>query len=539
MNAQISASYERSSTNESPRWLHTALTEAPNGECIIDRAGRIVFANETAQRRMRLVRDTAEPGILYAERMIAGPWLGRQALVRRVFRTQEPVVEPKLQVEWSDGERAVLCVHARPLREPPDGEIMGVGLTFIDVTTTTARCIRARRLRADRERLNHLKSLSTLAGGVAHEFNNLLVGIVGESELAMDVLETHHEAYSHLRHILHTARCAAELTQQLLIYSGKGRVLARTVAPSTALCALHEPLTRAIDKDVELTWDLPADLPLVELDQDQLRQCMTVLVLNAVQSIPRKRKGAIHVRATSRYLSADSLRDTIERSSAATPGRYLVIEVHDDGQGVGRSMHPRLFEPFFSSKLPGRGLELATVAGFARGHGGFVDFSSAVGKGTIMRLGLPVREGPSKRNGSAHTARLPVPKSLPLGVLIVDDEATVRSVAAMLLNRASATTFVTGDGESALSCFSAEREHIDVALVDMSMPGMNGVEVMSALRAVRPQLPVVLMSGFAADQVCEQDEITRFLAKPFNREQLFDAIQAIAPPLAAASSRPQ
>ena len=528
MSAQSRAGQQWPSSGASQPWLKNTTENAATGQCVVDHDGRVVAANAVAQRLLRLRSDTSDSSTFHVTCELRSPTLGEQPLIHRVLRTAEPAVDPKLTVEWASGERTVLCTHAQPLIGERAGEVTAVALTFLDVTACCERSQRAHKLRTDRERVAHIKGLASFAGAIAHEFNNLLMSIVGESELAIQSLDPTHAGHGHLKHILHTARRAAELTQQLLIYSGKGRFLARPSALAQALQGIDAEVERQLGKDVHLQWALPADLPAVDVDREQLRQCMTMLVIKASQLLA-KRRGTVTIGATMRYLDADRLRGTVERSLNATPGNYVQLEVSCDGKPPAASTRNRLFAPFYSNGMPGRGLGLSVVAGFARSHGGFVDLEVSPKQTMIMRIGLPARTEAEPGKVGRHSSVPPVPESLPLGILIVDDEATVRGVIAMLLSRASATTFVTGDGESALSCYAAERERIDVALVDMSMPGMNGIEVMSSLRTLAPELPVVLMSGFAADQGCKQDQTTRFLAKPFTREQLFTAIQAIAP----------
>lgn len=508
--------------------LAQATAVSPVGLCLVTTDRRIRYANDKAASLLRLQRNASNGEPWRAAPAMTGFFNGSESLFQRVLHTHQPATNPWQKVEWGPNESIVLCTQANPLLDEQQ-KLLGIAFYCLDVTVPCASSMRALHMHIEKEHQSHLKSLTQVANGMALTFNTLLASIIGESEAALDATSNpQRSSQEHIRRALRSAYKAAGVSKQLLSFSAKERLAVAPKQPSELLFSFRDQLEGLLRPGTELHWELARDIPTISVDQVKLKQALTHLVMNSVQATPSLQGGGIRIRTSTQFVDADNLRRIAQRSASAKPGRYVIIEVVDQGQGVEPSVQKRMFDPFFSTRPPQAGLGLPAAAGMARAHGGFLAVDSRPGQGTTMRLGLPAHEQAAQSSGKRRSPSAdPTPKTMQVGVLVVDDEPTVRNVAAMLLTRASATTFVAGDGESALQLYSSEQDRIDVALVDMTMPGMNGVEVLAKLREHNEQLPIVLMSGFSGDRSYKPDAITQFLPKPFSREQMFTSIRTV------------
>jgi PAS domain S-box-containing protein len=384
-----------------------------------------------------------------------------------------------------------------------------------------------RRLEAQLLHAQKLESLGVLAGGIAHDFNNLLTGILGNAELAeLDTRDT--TALACLQEIQRASRRAAELCRQMLAYSGKGRFVIEQLDLSELVREIAGMLEHAISKKATLALELASALPGVEADATQIRQVVMNLITNASESLG-DRSGTIRVVTSARRCALEELR-TGYLDDHLAPGEYVVCEVSDTGCGMTPEVKARLFDPFFTTKFTGRGLGMAAVLGIVRGHRGAITVESEPGKGTTIRLLLPA--------SGRVAAALPIPASVPEptrddwrgsgAVLVVDDEQVVRTVAERFLARLGFEVICAPDGEAALELLR-EQVELRCVLLDLTMPRLNGEETYRELRGLRPELPVILMSGYN-----EQDAVERFtgrglagfLQKPFQIDRLRACLQA-------------
>jgi signal transduction histidine kinase len=369
------------------------------------------------------------------------------------------------------------------------------------------------------EETQRLEGLGVLAGGVAHDFNNILTGILASASLAtLDVPEGT-DVHQHLRRIEENSRRAAGLCQQLLVYAGKGNVTTCALDVNELLRETLELLHVSVPRDAEFTVDLAADGPLVNGDAARLRQVFMNLVLNAAEALagaPRR----IRLSSGRVALDADALAGIAYRRDAQ-PGEFVFVEVSDTGSGMKPETLQRIFEPFFTTKFTGRGLGLCAVLGIVRSHGGALHVTSEVGVGTTFRVYLPTSEAAAGR-GAPQAGE----KNAAAGagtVLVVDDEESVRMVAAFALKRHGFQVETAMDGIEALERAEATGGGYVGALLDMTMPRMDGPSTVAALRKLQPDLPVVLMSGHDHMDVARQiNGMARvaLLQKPFTVEEL-------------------
>jgi len=364
-----------------------------------------------------------------------------------------------------------------------------------------------------------LESLGILAGGIAHDFNNLLVGILGNAGLALLELPAGSPARPLVEQVEKAALCAAELTNQMLAYAGKGRFVVASVDLSHLVEEMAHLHSAAISKKAILTCDLGEALPAVEGDATQLRQVVMNLLTNASDAVGDE-SGAITVRTG----VVDADRRCLEEaylSEDLPEGAYVYVEVADTGSGMDAETKARIFDPFFTTKFTGRGLGLAGTLGIVRAHRGAICVESEPGSGTTFRVLLPA---------AGHAAASPEPGPPAAGppvvtgtVLVVDDEEAVRTVARSALERAGFSVLTACDGREGIEVFRAHADDIAAVVLDLTMPVVSGTEALRGLRALRAGVPVVLSSGYTEEDATGRFgsyETTAFVQKPYRPSEL-------------------
>ncbi len=402
----------------------------------------------------------------------------------------------------ADGHYRVILDHGKPLHGH-DGAFTGfIGVSF-DITDL-------RRVEQERQSLDQkilemqkLESLGVLAGGIAHDFNNLLTGILGNASLARHELPTG-VAGDQLAQIEQAARRAAELCRQMLAYAGKGRFVVQQLDLNALLTDMRSLLQLSIGKKVNLRLRLGDALPAVHADATQLRQLLVNFVVNASEAIG-DRTGSISLatglmRAGREYLSQSRFANDLPE------GEYVYLEITDDGCGMNRETLARIFDPFFTTKFTGRGLGLAAAIGIVRGHSGAIKVYSEPGRGTTFKVLLPAVGGPAEQVRSVQIAARPWQGSG--NILLIDDEEIVRRTSSRILESFGFVVELAADGHEGVALFTRNPARYDVVLLDLTMPGMDGEEVFRQLRLIRPDVRVVLMSGFN-----KQEAVNRFLGK--------------------------
>jgi CheY-like chemotaxis protein len=367
-----------------------------------------------------------------------------------------------------------------------------------------------------------------LAGGVAHDFNNLLVGILGNASLALESLPPLSGVRSILEDLLTAGERAAQLTHQMLAYSGKGRFVVELVDISELIRKTLSLIQASIPRTVQLELDLAAALPAVEIDVAQIQQLIMNLVINGAEAVPEGRPGVVIITARQQRVDEDYLR-AARLSQSASPGQYVCLEVRDTGAGMDESTKARIFDPFFTTKFTGRGLGLATVLGIVRGHKGTIQVDSAPGKGSMFRILLPAAS--KALAPGASTAQRPTSDLAGAGaVLVVDDEQIVRQMAQLSLRRYGYTVLLAANGQEALEVFRKNENEIRLVLLDMTMPVMSGEDTFIELKKIRPDVQIVLSSGYnEADAVkrFEGRNLAGFIQKPYTTAALGAKVKSV------------
>jgi len=363
-----------------------------------------------------------------------------------------------------------------------------------------------------------LESLGVLAGGVAHDFNNLLTVMLGEASLlkrneSPSVTEAGRRIYD-------AAERAAELTQLLLAYAGKGRLSVEVTCLATLVRDMQPLLQITAGRQNQLSVEFEAGATLIEADPRQLRQVVLNLVQNAGESAQARVRICLSVRA--QQIEPPGLTECTIGNPLA-PGSYVVLEVSDDGDGMTGEARQRIFDPFFSTKQTGRGLGLAAVSGIVNSHRAGLTLHTNAPGGTCFRIYFPCAAP-----ASAHE-QTPEPREVQLRgtALVVDDDREAARTTCRLLEALGMTAVTAASGQEALEL--CDRYDIELVVLDMVMPEMDGAETFSRIREQAPAVPVLLYSGYD-DEIaaeCVQQPKTAFLHKPFTPDQLQDRIVSL------------
>lgn len=373
------------------------------------------------------------------------------------------------------------------------------------------------------EKLRHttkLESVGILAGGIAHDFNNLLTGILGNASLALEEAPPGSNIAELLRSVLDAGECAAALANQMLAYSGRGQFRQEQVNLSALVSETLPLIESSMGRAVRLNLDIDPALPPVFADPSQLQQIVMNLAINAAEAVDRK--GEISVRTGTAELDGLRYANDIVPGAVAPAGHYVFLEIRDSGGGMDASTLQQIFDPFFTTKSTGRGLGLASVLGIVRSHRGAIRVASAPGSGTTFTVYLPASAGPAANPepgtppGSASSAI----------VLVVDDELNVRETVRRTLEAAGYTVVCAADSAEAVQLVQSLGSQIELAIVDLTMPGEGGDEVVRRLRHYNPKLRVIASSGYAEPEVKEKfgPLMDAFLPKPYRSDRLRDIV---------------
>ena len=388
-----------------------------------------------------------------------------------------------------------------------------------------------RRLEEQLRHAQKLESLGLLAGGVAHDFNNLLTGILGNASLVLEAIRPDPPTRMMLEDIIQAAERAADLTRQLLAYAGKGKFVIEPVDASALVRDISGLIRTSVPRTVDLVLDLDRALPDIEGDASQIQQLVMNLILNAVEATGA-RPGVVRVATGAREIRAGDAIDTL-RPEPPAPGSYVSIEVKDTGCGMSPEVKAHIFDPFFTTKFTGRGLGLSAALGIVRGHGGAIGVESREREGSTFTVLLPALGQPAVRKPSPAALEAPALGTTAGVVLIIDDEEVVRRAARASLEHYGFTVFEAADGHDGADLFSRLHDRLSAVLLDLTMPRMDGYEVWRYIRRLRPDMKIVISSGFE-----ESDAMTRFssepelyfIKKPYTAASLVRKIQKVVKP---------
>ena len=405
-----------------------------------------------------------------------------EAVLKATREDEQADQQIEFQVDDPDGQvRHFASTHARVVRADGQPWILGV---LQDVTERRRREEQERQMQQRLQQTQRLESLGVLAGGIAHDFNNLLMAIVGHADLIIEELSPLSPVVEDVQNIKTSSMRAAELCAQLLAYSGKGKYAEESFSMTELVEEMAQMLKTSISKKCLLNLHLGTDLPMTKGDPSQMRQIIMNFVLNASEAVG-ERSGVISITTGAMDCSREYLANGYVLRPTR-PGLYITLEVSDTGRGMDARTMERIFEPFFTTKFTGRGLGLSAVLGIIRSHDGGLRVYSEPGKGTTFKVLLPAVPDESS---SPKADPAPSDQAAWRGegtVLLVDDEESVRAISAKLLQFLGLDVMTARDGREAVEIYGQHYDEIDLVILDLTMPRMDGVEAYRELRRINP-----------------------------------------------------
>ncbi len=497
------------------RVVTTMLMAAPDGMLLVDRAGAIVVANRAAERIFGYPADGLAG--LPVERLV--PPAAREAHCRAVAGFHaEPngqAMAPNRPIRGvkQDGQGVPLEITLGHLSEPEP-------LTIAVVRDISEKLRTEERLRSTQR----MEAIGKLAGGVAHDFNNILAAIICNGRLLRDEFSPGTAAHDDLSEILAAADRATDLTRQLLAFSRRQIIEPLNLDANEVVRQTHKMLSRLLRADIKQELHLAPDLGTVRIDPSALEQVLLNLAVNARDAMP---DGGV--------LTIETSNVTLDAAYAAehpdvVPGDFVLLTVTDTGHGMTPEVRVRIFEPFFSTKPvgAGTGLGLATVYGAVKQAGGHIWVYSEAGKGTTFRVYLP------RTQGAAQPVRLPREQLRPAGgtesVLVAEDEPSLRRILVRTLRKAGYTVLEASNGEDALLKLQSWPGTIDLLLTDVVMPQMGGVELARRVVERHPRVRLLYASGYTENAIVHQGSLDPgivFLQKPFTPDDVLRRVRQV------------
>ncbi|MEO8131419.1 MAG: ATP-binding protein [Bryobacteraceae bacterium] len=477
---------------------------------VLDNALRVKKANRAFYLTFRLSeQDTDTCGIFeLAQRAWDTPAL--RALLRKALFDNTALEEVELEHEFPQAGRKVLCINARRLN---GGEM--ILLSIEDITERKQADGELRRVQDELRQGQKMEAIGRLAGGVAHDFNNMLTAILGFSQMLVESLEEGTEAHHEAAEIQKAGERAATLTHQLLAFSRRQVLHPQVLSLNTMILEMEQMLRRLIGDDIALDKTLVEELWPMNADPGQMSQVILNLALNARDAM--RSGGSLSIRTANTHVN-----ETGEQIRGLAPGSYVTLTVTDSGTGMDEETQQHIFEPFFTTKPEGSGtgLGLATVSGIVKQSGGSIRFASELERGTTFWVDFPRAEVGLAIGAPRGRAEMPSGTET---VLVAEDQDIVRGLAVRILKRQGYTVLEASQGSDALALCQSHPSQIDLLVTDVLMPGgLNGRQLAEQAIKIHAEMRVLLMSGYTTDHLVHSgiEKGAPFLQKPFTPQQL-------------------
>ena len=507
---------------ESELKYRTILESVEEGCFEIDLEGNLTFFNDPLSK---MLGYTPEEMLGKNTREFTSPATMRKMdqIYDQILKTGEPIRGTGYDAVGKDGGGIALELAASLIRDP-QGDPVGFRGVLRDVSERKDAEAQKRALELQVQQAQKMESIGTLAGGIAHDFNNILMGIQGNASLMLLKTDSSHAFYEKLKNIEAYVENGTELTKQLLGFARRGKY--HSIASDiNSIIDKSASMFGRTKKEIRIHKDLMPDIYTVEVDRGQIEQALLNLYVNAWQAMPEG--GDLYLKTENVILDADF--ENIQPYKVET-GKYVKITVSDTGSGFDDETKKRIFEPFFTTKEMGRGtgLGLASVYGIIKGHGGYINVHSRKDQGATFAVYLP-----ASAKEVRHEKAEPVVETVAKGtgtILLIDDEEMIIKVGEELLQELGYSVIAARSGEEAVKLYNKNRDKIDLVVMDMIMPGMGGGETFDRLKAVNPDVKVLLSSGYSingqASKILERG-CDGFIQKPFNLNQLSEKIRGI------------
>ncbi len=510
---------------ESEAFIRAVMDHLPIGVAVnsLDPGVSFTYMNDNFPRLYRTTREALSIPDAFWDVVYEDPAF-REEIRKRVL--DDCASDDSERMHWEDVpimrngmDTAFICARNVPV----PGKPLMIS-TVWDVTDRRRAEDEREKLQAQLSQAQRLESVGRLAGGVAHDFNNMLGVILGRAELALERVEPGHPLEVDLQEILHAAGRSAEITRQLLAFARKQTIAPVVLDLNETVEGMLRMIRRLIGEDIDLAWLPRTGLWPVRMDPSQLDQVLANLCVNARDAIHGVGKVTIE---TDRVVFDEAY---CADHPDFVPGRYVMLAVSDDGCGMDGETLDRIFEPFFTTKEAGRGtgLGLSTVHGIVRQNGGFIHVYSESGKGTTFRIYLPPCEDEERQTQAAGSEEMPLGRGET--VLVVEDDESILKMTQTMLDRLGYPVLAVGTTAEAERLSEEYSGEIHLLITDVIMPGMNGRDLAERCRAARPGMKCLFMSGYTANVIAHQavlDEGVHFIQKPFSMEELAVKVQRV------------
>jgi PAS domain S-box-containing protein len=481
---------------------------------LVDEEGVIHFQSPSIERVLN-VKAEKVTGRNLSEFIHPEDWLRFSALIRRALAHPDSPVSIECRLRHQDGAWHLFASVGRSIPHGTNGK----RVVFNSRDITVGRNLEGQLLQAQK-----MEAIGTLAGGIAHDFNNVLAGILGSAELVREDLGPSHPSQEYVQSIMTAAHRATELVQQILSFSRRRESEKRVLPLQPVVGECIKLLRSTIPAMVKITHHVESHCPPVLADPTQIHQVIMNICTNAWHALPET---GGHIDISLRAVEVNAV--LVAQHPQLHPGLHVRLAIADNGHGMDAATRERIFEPFFTTKpaSKGSGLGLSVVHGIIKSHRGAILVESEPGKGTAFQIYLPARLANRKESSPATQA---IPHGHGEQILLVDDEPIVGKSTEEFLKRLGYTVTCCGQSEEALARFHQTPQDFDLIITDWAMPGMSGTELVSAMHEVRPDIPMLLMSGFVdalAEKTAKTMGIGEILVKPFNPELLAQAVALV------------
>ncbi|RJQ40248.1 MAG: PAS domain S-box protein [Nitrospiraceae bacterium] len=504
---------------KSEELIRNILESVDEGFIIIDRDFRIISANRAFANEVKMpVEDVIGKHCYKVSHHLSNPCYeeGEDCAVKRVFETGEPhaVVHTHFDAK---GNHIYIETKAYPLSRDESGKVMTVIEILVDITEK-------RKLEEQLRHMQKMEAIGQLAGGIAHDFNNILTAIVGYGHVALMKMAADDPQRLNIEHMLEAADKAARLTQNLLVLSRKQIIDKKPVDLNEIIRTVEKLLLRIIGENIKVETILHKGAVDVLADSGQIEQVLMNLATNARDAIQECGTFTIETEVV-------ELDDEFAKIYGyGKPGIYALMTVTDSGAGMDEATRERIFEPFFTTKEFGKGtgLGLSIVYGIIKQHDGYINCYSEINRGTTFRIYLPVFKTEAVKEAKpAEAAGIPLSRGTET-ILLAEDEKSVRRLISDVLKESGYKVIEAVDGEEAVSKFMENKDRIDLLLLDVVMPKMSGREAYEIIKKVKPDIKLLMTSGYSADFISTKgiiEEGLNFLAKPMSPVNLLKKVR--------------